>query len=118
MFMYGGVYANLLEFFIYWTTFSRFLEPTYFSFFGLCNIQRYGKLLEMDDICLWNQLAKVVNDETSSNNHHFDNSENFSYDGKNIRMLDYGGRGIRSVIKRHGRRLFKELDPTFIPDDV
>ena len=114
---YSGFRANLFECCVYWTTFSPFLEPTYFSFFGLCNIQRYAKPLDMDSNHHWEQLYDIIERDIYSNGHHFGDPKNFSYDGTCIRMLDYGSHGIRDVVKKYGKQLAKELDPLFVPDE-
>lgn len=111
----NGTYQNWNEYRLWKRTHSPFLEPTYFSLFGLVNIQRYGKELDVSDVTLWSQILDLSEETAWSNSHHFANPANFSFRDGTIRMFDYGGRGVEEVIIKYGESIVQNFDPTKKP---
>lgn len=111
--LFGGLDANWGEFLFYWQTRNPFVQPTYFSFFGLFNVQRAGEpcLLKRED--LWYQLYQLTRDRDFDNSHHFDNLRNFCFSNGKLRMLDYGSRKSREVIARHGAMIVELFNPAY-----
>ncbi len=77
---------------------SRFLFPTYFSFFGMFNITPIGE--ENKKVLLWKFKGYVTNLD-KHDLHHFAYPENFSkYKGR-ICMWDYGTHETQKIISEH-----------------
>ena len=101
--LFNGLVANWCEFWFYQTTRHPFLQPTYFSFFGLFNIQRLGVASKIKKDDLWRKLMALTNGNIIDDFHHFDNPENFcSKDGR-LRILDYGDPICRKIILAYGQ---------------
>jgi len=102
----NGVYQNWLERSIWKDTRSIFLEPTWFSLFGLVNLQRYGTPNPLTEKCIWIQIYEITESQAQKNNHHFQHPANYSFDGRHLRMFDYGDTDVRTVIEKYGEKLF------------
>jgi len=110
----NGIWQNRLERRMWRSTSSSFLEPTYFSFFGLVNIQRFGnELTESFQDSLWWQLCELTNEEVFGDGHHFSNPSNFSYRNGHIRMTDYGGSGVWEIVEKYGDIIVKRYNPSY-----
>ena len=112
----NGLYQNWQEFMLWRKTRSVFLEPTFFSLLGVCNIQKYGKELDVSAVALWSQMLDYTEQAAWSNGHHFSNPANFSYRDNQIRMVDYGGKGVRAVVEKYDTIISKNFDPTKKPE--
>ena len=111
--LFKGLAANWSEFWFYWQTRNRFLQPTYFSFFGLLNIQRFGTPCSLKGADLWCQLHEMTNRKVWDDSHHFAEPSNFCLiDGK-LRMLDYGSPASRGVVTLYGEKIFELFDPSY-----
>lgn len=101
-----GIWANWLEFYLWIKTRHSLLHPTYFSFFGLFNIQKYGKPLtheEGDEVGM--VVVRLSNAESQFCGHGFERPENYTFvDGK-LKMIDYGGKKLWPVILKHGHKI-------------
>lgn len=116
--LFGGIVANWREFGLYLKTRNIFLLPTYFSFFGLFNIQRYGYPCRISKIGFMLQLVQLTDRAISCDLHHFANPENFCFiDGK-LKMVDYGSHLICEVVEKYGETIVRDFDPTFDWDEV
>lgn len=100
----GGLSDNFGEWFFYLQHPHPFLQPTYFSFFGLVNVQRYGVPLdeaherETDRMKRWGLITEwgVYKDS-----HTFGSNENFCLDRNgHTHILDYGQRKTQRVLLR------------------
>lgn len=114
----NGIFHNWKEYRLWSKTKSSFLEPTYFSFFGLCNIQKYGKPLKVHYGTLWHQMLKYSNEQVWDNSHHFSNLNNFSFCNGNIKMIDYGDFGMEKTVINYGDKIVRLFDPTDVPEWV
>lgn len=111
--LFLGIVSNWREFTLYRSTRNSLLEPTYFSLFGLLNIQRANPISEFQSVDLWTQLYGITKGKVFDDSHAFAESDNFTFcDGK-LRMIDYGSSGCREVIKLFGEKIFGEFDPRF-----
>jgi hypothetical protein len=100
----GGLSDNFGEWLFYLQHPHPFLQPTYFSFFGLVNVQRYGAPLdeaherETDRMKRWGQITEwgVYKDS-----HTFGSNQNFCLDRNgHTHILDYGQRKTQRVLLR------------------
>jgi len=108
----GGIVFNWREFIFSNITGNPFLQPTYFSLFGLINIQKLGAecLLEKDEF--WCQLREITSHLADDDGHHFRKPENFCFDGKNLRIIDYGNKKTQLVVTECGAKIFESFDPS------
>lgn len=103
--LFGGIYNNLSE----WTFFLRtrhgFCYPTYFSFFGLCNIQKYGEQLK-DDFVWADIFYEYVSPITQEmDRHHWATPSNFTRRGNKLYLLDYGSKRTREILIKFRNQL-------------
>lgn len=98
--LFGGIMANWNEFIFFVKTKNKFLLPTYFSFFGLVNIQKRGQELKWSDGDFFSFLQKnsKEKDQIFIDAHSFENPNNFCLDNGKLKMVDYGSRHCRSFI--------------------
>lgn len=112
-YLFRGICSNWREFRFYQKTHNPFLQPTYFSFFGLLNIQRYGDICRLKKIDLWTQLLRLTNRDVVKDSHHFDNPNNFSFRDGKLRIHDYGSLKSQMVVSHYGEKIVKDFDPSF-----
>jgi hypothetical protein len=112
-FLLRGLCANWQEFRLYKRLKSPLLVPTYFSLFGLINIQRYMTIFELDHVDLWCQLYEMTNGQVFDHSHHFANPANFALEAGKLRMIDYGSRKCEKVITEYGDKIFNEFRPDY-----
>jgi len=108
--MFGGLYANIYEFCFYQRTRNSFLQPTYFSFFGVVNFQRYDQPCKLEEIDLWCQLQELTNGKVWDDAHHFSSLGNYCLKSGKIRMLDYGSSRCYEVISQYGESIAESFD--------
>ena len=111
--LFHGIAENWREFLFFFKTRNEFLQPTFFSFFGLFNIQLYGNPCGMNYVDLWRQLIELTDGRAWQDNHHFSNPDNFCYHSKKFRILDYGNPQCHEVINLYGKKIVKEFDPNY-----
>jgi len=111
--LFRGLSANWGEFRFYWQTRNPFLQPTYFSLFGLLNIQRADAPCLLKDEDLWCQLHELTRGKVFDDSHHFANPGNFCFCNGKLRMLDYGSRKSRGVIALHGEKIVELFNPAY-----
>ena len=119
--IFGGLVANISEFWFYLITRNPFLQPTYLSLFGLVNIQRYGEPCTMDEGPFRKEMERIVGQDCYLDSHHFTNAKNFcmvarwvkTNDKKRLvvrlRMTDYGSPRTQAVIVLRGHRLHERF---------
>ena len=112
--LFLGLVANWNEFYLYWKTKSPFLQPTYFSFFGFLNIQKYGESCLIDPIDLWYQLLVLTDNKVFDDGHHFSNPKNFLISNGKLQMIDYGNPSVNNVVIQYGKKIFELFDPDFV----
>jgi len=117
----SGIVTNFSEFWYYATTWNPFLQPTYFSLFGLINIQRYGEPCTMPQQEFRNELERIVGQKYMWDSHHFINPANFCLTvGKmrekdseisrvRLRMHDYGTPRSQAVVTICGYYIYREF---------
>ncbi len=116
--LFKGLHANWCEFWFYWRTRNAFLQPTYFSFFGLLNIQQMGEPCLLDDVDVWSQLSGLTKRDVWKDSHHFANASNFGFWNGKFRMFDYGSKASREVAALHGAYIVEHFDPTYSWEEV
>lgn len=89
------------------------LETTYFSLFGILNLQQASG--SSTDFDVWSVLRKTGTDEEKDalqkDIHHFSNPENFSLtkEGK-IKLRDYGSKKTQKVLKTLNKDFFARAE--------
>jgi hypothetical protein len=111
--LFGGIMANWREFVFFHKTKHPFLLPTRFSFFGLFNIQTAGEPCLIKYVDLWCQLYELTDGKVFADSHHFENPNNFCFNGGVLRMLDYGSKRTHKVIADFGEKILKSFDPKY-----
>lgn len=111
--LFRGLSANWNEFWFYQKTRNSFLQPTYFSFFGLLNVQRYDTPCQLQSVDLWCQLYELTSGKVFDDSHHFENPRNFCFCNGTLRMLDYGSRRTHSVITQYGTKIVELFNPAY-----
>jgi hypothetical protein len=108
-YLFRGINANWQEFWFYLKNRHPLLQPTYFSFFGLFNIQRiaYKPLITKSECgCQFIILAP------RTLTHGFESAANFCLDKNDkLKFLDYGDEKIRKVIISDGDKIYQQFDP-------
>lgn len=108
----NGTFQNWKEYRLWRRVRSPFLEPTYFSLFGLVNIQRYGNELDIEKRAFRSQIHNLTEGTAEGNSHEFFRPSNYSFRDGTIRMFDYGGGSVEKVIVLYGEAIVKNFDPT------
>lgn len=115
--LFSGIMTNFYENKIYKRTKSKFLMPTYFSFFGLINIQKAGfKTSIKKPENLWCQFFYITKTNLwkyGFNKHHFANPDNFCKLNKKLVVVDYGDKRNYHFILKFGEKIYNEFDFNF-----
>lgn len=111
-YLLAGIMANLQEFYFSLFCHNDFAMTTYFSFFGLFNIQKKGDKIDFwssDD--LWNYVCKnsVYCNQPYCDSHVFTNVDNFCISKGKLKICDYGSRNVREFLNINGDRLFSRF---------
>lgn len=107
-----GLRDNWEEFWFYWRFRHSVLQPTYFSLFGLVNIQKWGEILDEEEFeqkRIWGQMLDLTNKETRSDGHHFTNPANFCLENQHLRMVDYGSPATRKILRKWADVLYEQV---------
>ena len=113
-FIFKGVVDNWKEWWFYCKTKHAFLQPTYLSFFGLCNVQCYGQVVNHEKQSFWINLQEISGYEVTSDGHHFCNPANFCLESGKLKILDYAETKTQKVILKVGLKLQRDYDPNYI----
>jgi hypothetical protein len=116
--LFGGIVDNWSEFAFFCKTRNPFLQPTYFSFLGLINIQRVGKPCLLDATDFWCQLYGLTDGKVFDDCHHFENPDNFCFDKGKLKILDYGSKATHAVIVEFGIKIIESFDVSFDWDEA
>ncbi|MFA6594332.1 MAG: hypothetical protein WCT16_03695 [Candidatus Buchananbacteria bacterium] len=106
--LFRGINANWQEFWFYLRTRHRLLQPTYFSFLGLFNIQKIASaplITKNRPYFQFYYLSPKANGE-----HNFDSPENFCLEYNHLKILDYGDIDVREAVLADGDKL-SDFDP-------
>jgi len=110
--LWRGIVCNFREFLFYRTYRLSILAPTYFSLFGLINIQKAGTNLKMDDLAVWEQIYELTKRISFKDHdpHTFAEAENYCVIDHKLAMVDYGDFQTQWVLKRYGGIIFKKFN--------
>ncbi len=101
-FLFLGIAENWHEYAFSRNTKNMPIKTTFFSLFGLCNIQQYGKPLEIPGNpwhLWWKRCIHVFGSNTViKDGHHFENPKNFCREGDMLIYLDYGSKKTQKVM--------------------
>lgn len=112
--LFRGIWANLSEFVFYVLNIGNgFLVPTYFSLFGIINIQPLQKDVCNKDDKVFGHLCRFTefNELFKHHAHTFAERSNFCVDkeGK-LRILDYASKGAQKMTKKYGKQFHSKLE--------
>lgn len=100
----GGLLDNLGEWRFYRQTQHPFLQPTYFSLFGLMNVQRYGTELSEDSEREYERMSRwglMTDWEVYKDGHTFASNKNFVVDQFGLtHIVDYGQPRTQRILLR------------------
>lgn len=108
-----GILPNIQERRFYKKTKNPFVMPTYFSFFGLVNIQKRGK-----QIYFWgdNDVFRYLCQNSQNRNqphvdgHTLSEIENFVLDNDNhMKLVDYGNKQVAPFLEMNGENLYNNF---------
>ncbi len=109
--LFGGIVLNFSEYLFYIKTRIAVLQPTYFSLFGLINIQKAGAPLGVSEEKFEKWVCALGNGEAENDGHTFGNPENFclSHDGQ-IRIVDYSESVTHEILLAIGDEMIETFD--------
>ena len=109
---FGGLICNWQEYKFYRETKLPILMPTYFSLFGLFNVQKAGhQRINMDSTSLFVQLNRL-SDHTIielDQGHAFEKPDNFCVEAGKIMMLDYAEEA-EDILRKYGQTIQDQFD--------
>ena len=108
----AGIMANWQEFLFTIFCWNNFIQPTYFSLFGLINIEKRGDKINFwnsDDLFEYISKNSLSEKQLHCDSHVFSNIENFSMDGNHLKIHDYGSRNIQEFLILNGERLYSRF---------
>lgn len=108
-----GILCNWQEFKFYSQTRNPLLHPTYFSLFGLLNIQAIGQPCGLKDVDLWCQLYELTEGKVFEDSHCFANPRNFCLSSGKLKITDYGSEGSQNVILAYGQKIYDLFDSSY-----
>jgi hypothetical protein len=109
-----GVMANIQEWRFYRKTKHAFVMPTYFSFFGLFNIQKRGQEINFwKGVDVWHYIHQHVQNHAQPfcDGHTLAEIYNFCLDDGHLKIVDYGSRRLEPFIEINGQRLYDNFKP-------
>ena len=115
--LFRGLLENWREYRFYRKTRNKLLLPTYFSVFGLVNIQQLASSRPLDESNLWCQLHDLTNRAAWKDNHHFSNPDNFCLVNGKLMVIDYGGLEVQDVLAEYEDAIFNGFDPDYRWED-
>lgn len=103
----AGLMENWKEF-VYWRRFGfDWLVPTYFSLFGLVNVQKAGEEFDFDkNGIFWSQISEHFGDKVYEGDEHaFAEDENYVLIDSQVRLVDYGNFRNEDFFAKYEERL-------------
>ena len=92
-------------------SYGPLLQPTFFSFFGLVNVQKYGKPAdEKDSDPIYHAFFPVAGQDLIRDGHHWNNAGNFHLAGDGPKLLDYGNPMTQWIVRKYGLALYTRFD--------
>lgn len=108
--LFKGIADNWREFWFCATEWHPFAHPTYFSLFGLINIQKRGDALVVSREEFVQQIKTLVGETMFyADAHHFSVRSNFCVSNGRLRMVDYGSTKTRKVIRERGMCVYRNF---------
>ena len=107
-----GLWCNWSEFVFYlFHPNIKILMPTYFSLFGLINIQRRGMIIKKTDRYIFYQIYKISGHDPDINKdvHLFGEHRNFCSENGRLKIVDYAGELTQKIILKHGEKISREF---------
>ena len=87
-----------------------FLQPTYFSLFGLFNVQKFGEPIdEARSDEMYRLFHAVAGAALIRDGHHWTFANNFHLAPDGLKILDYGNVATQKIIEEYGAALFAGL---------
>ncbi len=107
-YLFRGIRANLRERRFYKSSRLSILVPTYFSLFGLVNIQRAGDIIEMGIDDFVSEIMKLTNNDQSihDDTHTLTNPANYVEMDGHLMIVDYGSSGCRNYLMKWGQEIY------------
>lgn len=104
-----GISSNWNERQFYKRTKNPFLQETYFSLFGLVNVQKLGfQLNQEDSFRKWNfqdQIDRLTNEQARKDKHHWFGPTNFCIEDGKLKIFDYGTTTCEKIIEQYGEKV-------------
>ena len=110
----GGIMANWHERKKWRLTKHKFLCPTFFTFLGLFNIQKFEKPLEPDGLHIGALMSRITNCDSQRCGHGFENAENYCNKDGHLQMIDYGDSRQWPVIEKYAEKILLLTEDEFI----
>lgn len=110
--LFGGIMANWQERKFYSQTKHFFVIPTYFSLFGLINIQKKGMpITSWNNVQMWNYILDNCQNKHQPfcDFHTLYEINNFCLDDKHLKIVDYGSRNLQPFIELNGEKLYNNF---------
>ena len=92
---------------------EKIFLTTYFSLFGIVNIQKLGTPLIMKNYNLRDHMIELTKKESLKDGHHFIEASNFSFENGVLTIMDYGSPRTTKICLNHGRNMQKNFNPNF-----
>ena len=89
------------------------ITPTYFSLFGLVNVQKYGKpsTNAANYLVVSYAFARLTEGATDGDTHHFQHPENFTgLEYGMFKVLDYAEPAVQRIISENALMMLKGID--------
>ncbi len=109
VFVLRGLACNFAEFWFYMRTRNTFAWPTYFSLFGLCNIQKLATVIHYDEVFDVFHAIENIAGADFRDRHCFAAHSNYCRRGGKLYLLDYGSANNRLVLQKYERQLRTQL---------
>ena len=111
--LFRGFAENWNEYRFYLKTKHQFIQPTYFSLFGIVNFQKMGNICNLSRTNHWTQIAIITNEQAHADSHHFGEASNFCLEGSVLKILDYGNPKTQDVVMKFGTIIQEKYDVNF-----
>jgi hypothetical protein len=83
------------------------LQPTYLTFFGVFNVQKYGEPAdEADSDEMYRQFHSIAGKALIRDGHHWSFADNFHVHTDGLKILDYGNVATQQIIDEFGAALY------------
>jgi hypothetical protein len=104
-FLLKGIIDNWHECLYFKKTRSAFLVPTYFTFFGLFNIQARALPWDYNNLNHYGLLYDLTRGEVSKCGHDFEDEKNFGIHKNRLKMLDYGSEKTQKILEKYSKQI-------------